>query len=176
MSGRVKVVETSLKFKRPLQERTLTEYFVVHHVGEINRDVSTAEIHQWHLNRGWDGVGYHYVIRKNGSIERGRPRDRVGSHCLAQDSNFRSIGICIVGNFQPSPKCSWQPTYTQVSALANLLADLHEIYKLDPEKGTIKGHRDLGKTECPGDNLYVQLPDIAKKVKYLMQIKGGVKV
>jgi len=166
--GRVKVIETNLKFKRPLQERLHTEYFVIHHVGEINRDVAASEIHQWHLNRGFDGCGYHYCIRKSGSIERGRSRDRVGSHCLAHDMNFRSIGICVVGDFM-----KWKPVYTQILSLQDLLADLMDIYHRDPLT-TIKGHRDFGKTSCPGDNLYSLLPEISKKVATLIQNKGGV--
>ena len=168
--GRVHVIETNLDFL-PTHEglRKRTDKIIVHHVGETNRDVSAAEIHKWHLQRGFTGIGYHYVIRKDGSIERGRPRDWVGSHCNAGDDNYDSVGICVVGEFT-----KFQPELKQVDALTNLIADLCEIYSLRPGPDTIFGHRDRKHTTCPGTNLYIKLPSIEKKVAYLITIKGKV--
>ena len=170
MSGRVKVIETDLKFKRELKDRGLTEYLVIHHVGNINRDVDAKEVHQWHINRGFDGIGYHYVIRKNGTIERGRPWSKIGSHCVGQDSNFRSLGILVVGDFE-----KFFPIYNQMVSLTNLCGDLCTYNNINPLTG-IKGHRDMAKTLCPGKNLYQQLEGVSKKVKYLIDIKGAVRI
>ena len=166
--GRVKVIETNLVFL-PNHEglRKKTNLIIVHHVGETDKDVSAAEIHRWHLQRGFTGIGYHYVIRKNGSIERGRPREWVGSHCNAGFDNFNSIGICVVGDFM-----RFKPGQKQIDSLVNLIADLCNIYSLNSGPTTIFGHRDRKKTSCPGDNLYMMIPDIRNKAAYLISTKG----
>ena len=63
------IIETDLEFG-DLTDRSETNMLVVHHVGEITRDVSAEEIHGWHKNQGWSGTGYHFVIRKDGTIEK----------------------------------------------------------------------------------------------------------
>ena len=55
--GRVTIVETDLEF-RGMNVRPATEMVVIHHVGDLDRDVSAAEIHGWHLDNGWSGIGY----------------------------------------------------------------------------------------------------------------------
>jgi len=154
--GRVNIIETNFCFRQELEERSVTDFFVIHHIGELTRDVSAAEIHQWHLDRGWAGIGYHFVIRPDGTIERGRPQHTKGSHCYGYNS--QSVGINVVGNFQVA--C---PTSKQIKALTALLADLCEEYGLTPGDNTIVGHRDKTVTDCPGNNLYLLLPVIRAK-------------
>ena len=60
------------------------------------RETTAADIHRWHLERGWDGIGYHRVIKLNGDIEHGRPYYWMGSHVRGYNEN--SIGICLIGN------------------------------------------------------------------------------
>jgi len=158
----VNIIETNLQFQSALQQRSLTNLIVIHHVGEVDRDVSAAEIHQWHKNQGWAGIGYHYVIRKDGTIERGRPRDAIGSH--AYGFNRESIGINIVGDFEHSA-----PTAAQIESAAILLAELCNIYNLTPNAQTIVGHRDLMPTTCPGQNLYDLLQTLRGKVIWYQQ-------
>ena len=75
----VQIEETYLGFYE-LENRMLTDQLVIHHIGgDCDRDVSAEEVHQWHINRGWSGIGYHFLIRKDGTIERGRPIDTVGA-------------------------------------------------------------------------------------------------
>lgn len=148
------IVETDLVFG-DLSDRCKTERVVVHHVGEITRDVSAAEIHGWHLGNGWAGIGYHFVIRKDGTIERGRPQETIGAH--AQGFNSTSIGINVVGDFQQEI-----PTQEQVESLARLITYLESQYG----ELAVCGHRDLMSTDCPGDNLYAQLSDLGGKVAY----------
>ena len=64
---------------------------IIHHTGERNRDVSAREIDLWHKERGWMGIGYHYVIRRLGYIEKGRPECEVGAYARGRNQN--SIGI-----------------------------------------------------------------------------------
>lgn len=159
--SRVEIVETDLEF-RSLSDRPETNFFVIHHVGETNRDVAASEIHDWHLNNGWAGIGYHFVIRKDGSIERGRPRKALGSHCYG--FNSQSIGINVVGDF-----VSFQPEDAQMESLANLLADLCDIYEFEANADTIVGHCDKNSTDCPGDNLYNRLDEVRQRVTELRQ-------
>ena len=153
--GRVNIVETELEF-RSLTERPETHMLVVHHIGEIDRDVSAEEVHSWHLANGWAGIGYHYVIRKDGSIERGRPRTNIGSH--AYGFNSQSIGINVVGDFMVG-----EPNEAQLDSLVNLLADLKDIYELEVNENTVLGHGDLMSTDCPGTNLASKMEDIRER-------------
>ena len=157
----VNVKETNLCFG-PLQARETTSLIVLHHVGEIDRDVSASEIHKWHLENGWSGIGYHYVVRKSGTIERGRPRDTIGAH--AQGFNSCSIGINIVGDFEHAT-----PEPEQIESASMLIADLCNVYGLVPDQVTIVGHCDLMSTDCPGCNLYDMLQDIRGKAVWYQQ-------
>lgn len=151
------IKETYLDFAHPLEKRTQTNMLIVHHVGgATDADTSAAQIHQWHLANGWAGIGYHYVIRKDGSIERGRPRDMIGAHCYGY--NKTSVGINLVGNFEGD-----YPTNQQVFSCSYLLAYLCQLYNLDINSRIIYGHRDLNSTLCPGQHLYDLLPGIVQK-------------
>ena len=153
----VRVRETYLRF-RSLENRDATDVIILHHIGNTNVDVSAETVHQWHLANGWSGIGYHYLIRKDGTIERGRPRDTVGAHCYGE--NWHSIGVNIVGNFEEA-----EPTDAQLDAAKRLVAKLCQLYGLRPGSRTIKGHRDFNATACPGQNLYDLLPDVIAGVQ-----------
>ena len=127
----IRVKETYLSF-RSLSNREQTDVIILHHIGNTNADVSAATVHQWHLANGWAGIGYHYLIRKDGTIERGRPRDTVGAHCYGE--NWHSIGVNIVGNFETN-----EPTAAQIDAAERLVAVLCRLYGLRPSGETIKG-------------------------------------
>ena len=74
-------------------ERQLIELFL-HHAE--SKSCTADDIHRWHLANGWAGIGYHFFVRKDGSIYRGRPENDIGSH--AKGSNSDSIGICFEGS------------------------------------------------------------------------------
>lgn len=154
------VVETNLEFG-DLTNREVTDGIVVHHTGmvdkdgtEIDRDVTAEEVHEWHLNNGWAGIGYHYVIRKDGTIERGRPEEAVGAH--AEGHNWHTIGIHVSGTFNDHT-----PTKEQVESLARLVADICNRYELSI--AVTCGHQYLCSTDCPGTNLNNLLPTIRGK-------------
>ena len=69
---------------------------VVHH--SASPAVSMEKIEQWHIERGFSEVGYHYVIQAGGFVRLGRKLDRVGAHCKGHNSD--SIGVCVVGSFE----------------------------------------------------------------------------
>lgn len=106
-------------------------------------DVSMDTIRQWHQAKGWVREGYHFLIRKNGMIEVGRPESMVGAHC--QGHNTNSLGICLCG----SDKLSWYPAEVQYHSAGLLGRNLKDKYGLSLEAAT-KFHRDDYSTDCPG--------------------------
>lgn len=137
----MQIIETDLKFTG-LRARSKTDLIVLHH--SASEDVPVAEIHAWHLARGWAGIGYHFLIRKNGSIERGRPQDMIGAHAGA-GVNDHSIGICLCGNFMHD-----QPSEPQLVSLIKLTAWLNSCYRASAGEINVKLHRQVAATECPG--------------------------
>jgi N-acetyl-anhydromuramyl-L-alanine amidase AmpD len=135
----MQILETGLKFGS-LNTRKSTKRIIIHH--SASADVPASTIHQWHLNQGWSGIGYHFVIRANGTIERGRPEDSIGSHSGPQ-GNGDSIGVVLTGNFEIGA-----PATAQITALASLIKDLRGRYG----NLAVIGHRDVMATACPGRN------------------------
>ena len=139
------------------EERPATEMIVIHHAGfpDGDKDSSAEAIHKFHQEtNGWAGIGYHYVIRKDGTIEQGRKPQAVGAHAYHHNKN--SVGICVAGNFNVAKIHS-----AQLDSLKLLTAWLCQKYKLNPLKaGVIVGHRNLNDTSCPGDNLYKKLDEV----------------
>lgn len=132
------IIDTNLDFGS-LSKRKSTTRIILHHAAAESCDAAT--IHQWHLNKGWSGIGYHFVVRKNGSIERGRPEDTVGAHAL--NNNSDSIGICFEGNFETETMPE-----TQKAAGKELVAYLKQKYGIS----TVQKHKDVTSTTCPGKN------------------------
>ena len=141
-----------------LIERRDTNFIVIHHSnGGNDVDFSVEDIHRMHRNIDYAGCGYHFVIRKNGTIERGRPEWAVGAH--AEGFNSDSIGICFSGDFQRS-----YPSDAQIAACVELLRDLCNGYDIPCDRKHILGHRELNSTDCPGQNLYSWLEEICYRV------------
>ena len=106
---------------------------------------SAAQIDTWHRQRGFHlGIGYHYVIRRNGEIEAGRPEWMVGAHC--QNHNSHSIGVCYEGGLDADGLPADTRTPQQKAALRQLLTALHQRYP----RALIVGHHDLNPMKaCP---------------------------
>ena len=120
----------------------------VHHSASPASTTTTERIDKWHKDRGWTGVGYHFVIHLDGSIHQGRPIHKTGAHVKSHNSG--SIGICVCGNFMEEV-----PSDAQLLSLDLLLRGLLHRHKLKVD--TVYGHRELGDTLCPGDNLFEHL-------------------
>lgn len=148
---RAEIIETDLDFSS-LTERDVTDMIVIHHTGCNDIDASAEQIHGWHINNGWAGIGYHFVIRKDGTIERGRPEWAVGSHAYGENSH--TIGIHLSGDFTQA-----YPTTEQVEKCALLIANLCEDYGIPTDREHIVGHGELMSTDCPGENLQALLDD-----------------
>ena len=106
---------------------------------------SAKDIDRWHReDRHYKCIGYHYVIRRNGEIEPGRPEWMVGAHCL--NHNAHSIGICYEGGLDIRGQPADTRTAEQKAAMRRLLEDLHQRYP----RALIVGHHDLDpKKACP---------------------------
>lgn len=151
-----------LKF-RTLSPRYTTDMLVIHHTGNPeDDDLSAGDIHESHLAQGWAGIGYHYVIRKDGTIELGRPFWAIGAH--AEGKNWNSIGIHVCGNFEIA-----EPTERQIEALSYLVGWVAEKYDIPCDSAHIVGHRDLMPTACPGQNLFDILQTIRGKAIWYQQ-------
>lgn len=113
------------------------EYIVVHCTDSPDdRDVTAEEVHSWHRKRGWAGIGYHKVIKRDGTIDEGRPEYWEGAH--VKGYNHNSLGVCLVGKEFFS--------YAQMRALEKIILELAERY---PEAKVV-GHRDLdSRKPCP---------------------------
>lgn len=126
--------------------RTATDFLVVHcSATPASADIGVAEIRRWHRRRGWLDVGYHFVVRRDGTLETGRPVWAAGAH--ARGVNRRSIGLCLVGGATASLAPENNFTVSQFDTLARLLRDLRRRYP----RAEVLGHRDLPRAAkaCP---------------------------
>lgn len=108
--------------------------------------VDSAWINEEHLKRGFFLIGYHYVIKRDGTVEEGRPIERWGAHCRGHNSY--SIGICYAGGLSKRGKAEDNKTPEQEASLAILIAELLQRF---PKITDVFGHRDMrgAATECP---------------------------
>ena len=110
-------------------------------------DIGADEITDWHVKgNGWSDIGYHYVIRRDGSIETGRDLKKDGAH--AKGYNKDTIGICLVGgvNDKGTPQDNFTPN--QFETLNTLVQDvLWRDYT--STECYIKGHNELSSKACP---------------------------
>ncbi len=157
----VSIVSYGLYFpSEGLTPREGTDFIVLHHTGGVpGEDPAVTDLDAAHRGLGWAGVGYHYLIRKNGAVEAGRPSLAMGAH--AEGANARSLGVALCGNF-----CGEDPTPVQLESAAMLLAVLAAAFGLPPDSGHVLGHRDLDATACPGDALYARLPELIGKANW----------
>lgn len=145
----MKINTVDFKFKNGLSSRNVTNYIIIHHRAG-NGDVMS--IHNTHLNNGWSGIGYHYYVRKDGSIYTGRPEYASGAHTV--DYNSQSIGVCFEGNFENE-----KMKEKQLESGRELIAYLKSKYP----NAKVKKHGDFNNTACPGKNF--PFDDITKAKK-----------
>lgn len=108
------------------------------------RDNSAADIRRWHLAQKYKDIAYHYVIRLDGTIEKGRDESVVGAH--TRGHNATSIGVCYVGGVARDGRTPKDTrTAAQKSALVRLTHELRQRYPL----ATVHGHREFASKACP---------------------------
>lgn len=131
--------------KVQFKQRPATDFIVVHCAAtKASMDIGVREIRQWHVQQGWLDIGYHFVIRRNGTVENGRPHDVIGSH--VKGYNSRALGICLAGGIDDNGKPENNFTPEQFASLKLLLIAQKRQYP----QAKIVGHHDLdsGKA-CP---------------------------
>jgi N-acetyl-anhydromuramyl-L-alanine amidase AmpD len=122
-------------------------HIVIHYSATFSNQMVDAKlIDRWHKDRGWSGIGYHYVVRRDGVVETGRPENKIGAHVARQ--NTGKIGICWAGGLERSNPNTGvnNMTVDQETALVKLIKKLLVKYP----NAEVVGHRDLAATQCPG--------------------------
>ena len=116
------------------------------------RDYTVADIDRWHRARGWRGIGYHYVIYRDGSVHAGRPVEQIGAHCTGHNAN--SIGICYIGGVSADGKT---PKDTRTPAQRIALRELVEELRAKYPGATVHGHREFAPKACPSFDVQTEL-------------------
>lgn len=122
------------------KKRAKTDFIAVHcSATSEKQNIGAADINKWHRAKGWACIGYHYVIKRDGTVETGRDVEVVGAH--VQGYNERSVGICMVGGVSADDinKAVNNFTPEQFKSLKTLLTELKKKYP----KAIIQGHRDF---------------------------------
>ena len=126
--------------------RKTTDYIIIHCTAtKPSQNIGFEEVNFWHLARGWMGCGYHFIIKRDGIIEDGRPTDAVGAHCRGH--NHDSIGIALAGGMNEEFTAAENNfTGAQCESLKKLGEELHKTY---PD-AKLKGHYHFNPDkECP---------------------------
>lgn len=137
------IIKTNLEFNSNKTKRNIEDIkrIILHNSG-VTVLQSIETIHYYHKNtRRYAGIGYHFYVRKDGTIYEGRPVEYIGAH--AGGNNSDSIGVCFEGNFN-------EETMPEIQKEAGkwLVAYLKEQYNAN----IVQAHRDVNKTDCPGAN------------------------
>lgn len=103
---------------------------------KAGQDFTVADIDHWHRQRGFNGIGYHYVIRLDGKLEKGRDVALAGAHCKGW--NERSVGICYIGGLDENGRPADTRTNAQKRVLYQIIIDLQREYNILQ----VLGHRD----------------------------------
>lgn len=139
----------------PVAAPNTWRWIVIHHSATATG--GAAAFDKMHRAKGWDELGYHFVIgngtdTRDGLIEVGSrwPKQKWGAHAKTPDNRFNEygIGICLVGNFDVT-----YPTSAQMASLDKLVAYLMKTYHISPDH--VLGHRDTKSTDCPGAHMSV---------------------
>ena len=120
--------------------RKSTDFIVVHcSATNENQDIGAYEIDRWHRGNGWLKIGYHYVIKRDGTLETGRNENVTGAHARGYNSN--SVSVCMVGGVDANDhrKAVDNFTHEQFKTLRTVLTTLRSRYPT----AEILGHRDL---------------------------------
>jgi hypothetical protein len=147
------------------------KWIVIHH--SATPSGSARSFDRMHREKGWDELGYHFVIGNgtesgDGQIEVGPrwPKQKWGAHAKTADNRYNDygIGICLVGNFDIE-----RPTSAHMQSVEKLVAFLMQRYNIPPER--VLRHKDTKSTDCPGRNLSIDL--IRRAATQIIVNSGG---
>lgn len=125
--------------KKHSNSRTMDTIVIHCSATKENKDYSAEDIKKWHLQRGFKDIGYHFIIKLDGTIEIGRSLDKIGAHVINHNAN--TIGICYIGGLSSNNKAKDTRTDKQKESLLNLITILKSFIPIKH----IKGHRDYSK-------------------------------
>lgn len=153
----VRRAEWQAKPPKAPYDRHAPYFFTLHHTqGNYPKtfDASLAEmrfIQEYHQDaKNWNDIGYHFLIDPQGNIFEGRPINVAGAHVL--NRNTGNVGISILGNYHPPSKDAFTPkTQDSFVAVGRYVKDTYAVHI-----SSFFAHREIGKTDCPGDNLYAK--------------------
>jgi N-acetyl-anhydromuramyl-L-alanine amidase AmpD len=130
--------------------RKSTDTIVIHCAAtRPHMDIGVEEIRKWHKERGFEDIGYHYVIKRSGIVERGRDDSFQGAHAIAV--NDTSVGICLVGGVDDD--LQWQNNFTKAQ-FKSLISTIKLVKSKYEDIERIIGHNEVeSKKECPSFNV-----------------------
>lgn len=134
--------------------RQINEIIVHCTATKEGQNFKVDDINRWHKQRGWNMIGYHYVVYLDGTIHQGRSEDQIGAHCLKHNTN--SIGVVYVGGLDANGNPKDTRTEAQKQGLRKLLTELKRKYP----KAVIRGHRDFAAKACPSFDATREYKDI----------------
>lgn len=124
--------------------RAITEIIVHSTATPKGMNATAQDIDRWHRAKGYNCIGYHFVILRDGQIQAGRAVASIGAHCKGH--NAESIGIAYVGGLNEDKQSADTRTRAQRMSLTALIKALISQY---PTIKKISGHRDYCNTACP---------------------------
>lgn len=132
------------------------DYIIIHcSATKEGQDFKAKDIDQWHKQRGYNKIGYHYVIDLDGTVETGRPENEVGAHCKGYNSN--SIGICYIGGLDRNLSVKDTRTQAQKDAMWELVIKLLSKYP----NANVYGHNEFNKGKaCPCFDVKKEFKDV----------------
>ena len=119
------------------------------------RNFTVKQIDAWHRQRGFNGIGYHFVIYLDGSVNVGRPLAKAGAHCKGQNKN--SIGVCYIGGVATDGKTPKDTrTDAQKASLVKLITKLRQQFP----NASVHGHREFANKACPCFDAHKEYNDL----------------
>ena len=125
--------------------REINSIFVHCTATRPSQDIGVAKVRAWHKARGWSDIGYHYLIKRDGTVQKGRSDKRAGAH--TKGYNGTSLGVALVGGISEKGRPQFNYSGAQMKSLETLLQDLCFQYGIEIDQ--IHGHNEVSSKACP---------------------------
>lgn len=111
---------------------------------KADHDIDVSDVRQWHLDRGWSDIGYHYFVDIRGNGFKGRPLERIGAH--VKGHNHDSVGICYAGGIGDDGKPKDTLTDSQRRKIEQYIKAIRAVFG---EGVSVHGHNEYANKACP---------------------------